>query len=84
MDVQGHRLHGPPVDNEAPYGVYWPAANPKFAGYWILIAPNGTTGMLNPAVHSIVEHDDGTITVTPSIVFHDWHGHLTEGVWSEC
>lgn len=31
------------------------------------------------------EHEDGTITITPSIDAHGehpWHGHLVQGVWS--
>lgn len=36
----------------------------------------------------LVEHDDGTITVSPSIDATDgesrWHGFLRAGVWTEC
>ncbi len=38
--------------------------------------------------HDITEHDDGTITVSPSILVSDgqleWHGYLKKGVWREC
>ena len=38
--------------------------------------------------HKVVEHDDGTITVSPSILItrHDgqWHGYLERGVWRTC
>lgn len=38
--------------------------------------------------HNVVEHEDGTITVSPSILItrHDgrWHGYLERGVWREC
>ena len=44
--------------------------------------------------HDVVEHDDGTITVSPSILTwtewghkrtrHEWHGYLERGVWREC
>lgn len=41
--------------------------------------------------HSIVEHDDGTITASPSVLWGDdygipgggWHGFLEHGVWRE-
>lgn len=37
--------------------------------------------------HTIIEHDDGTITVSPSIAFKShmgaWHGYLKQGVWEE-
>ena len=38
--------------------------------------------------HIVTEHEDGTITVAPSILItrHDgsWHGFLERGVWREC
>lgn len=38
--------------------------------------------------HIVTEHEDGTITVSPSILItrHDgsWHGYLERGVWREC
>ncbi len=46
----------------------------------------GTGGLSN---HSVSEHEDGTITVSPSILFynHDgspgWHGYLKRGVWEQ-
>lgn len=43
--------------------------------------------------HNVVEHEDGTITVSPSILLTDydegsgekaiWHGYLERGVWRE-
>ena len=41
--------------------------------------------------HDVIEHDDGTITVTPSILIIGskgngevrWHGYLDHGVWRE-
>lgn len=39
--------------------------------------------------HQVTEHDDGTITVSPSILVgdgagvHQWHGFLERGVWRE-
>lgn len=39
--------------------------------------------------HSFAEHDDGTITVSPSILAvrpdgNGWHGYLEHGVWRSC
>jgi len=38
--------------------------------------------------HVVAEHEDGTITVSPSILISDgkssWHGFLEKGVWREC
>jgi hypothetical protein len=42
--------------------------------------------------HQVVEHEDGTITVSPSILHTEpddlggkqWHGFLERGVWRRC
>jgi hypothetical protein len=52
---------------------------------WVVRAPNGDLGTLSSSVHQIVEHDAGTITVSPSIQFltgQRYHGFLKAGVWS--
>ena len=54
-------------------------------GLWCLRAPNGDAGTLKPSVHTIIEHEDGTLTVSPSIQFETgqrWHGYLKNGNWS--
>jgi hypothetical protein len=37
--------------------------------------------------HQVVEHEDGTITVSPSILTgrgeRQWHGYLEHGVWRQ-
>jgi hypothetical protein len=49
--------------------------------------PAGHVGRVSK--HTITEHEDGTISVEPSILAttadhgHDWHGYLRRGVWSE-
>lgn len=53
--------------------------------FWGVKAPNGDEGTLR--VHVIIEHEDGTITVSPSIQFETgqrWHGFLEHGVWRSC
>lgn len=57
-------------------------------GIWYAMSPDGR--LANLANHTVVEHDDRTITVTPSIKVSGggddgvWHGYLTKGVWKEC
>lgn len=70
---------------------YWKVSD----GTWLIHFPDerakpdfdGATGGLQ--LHKVEEHEDGTITVTPSILIHngfpkfDRHGFLTRGVWRE-
>jgi hypothetical protein len=79
--MQGHRI-------EAGEGVFWePGDYWKYAadGTWHVCTPSGFLG--NLAKHRITEHDDGTITVSPSILVtqsdQSWHGYLERGVWRE-
>lgn len=56
---------------------------------WHFRTPGGQGGILDAlSPHSVVEHEDGTITVTPSILQPNspdgWHGFLERGVWREC
>ena len=53
---------------------------------WMARPPGGHLGDLSN--HDVVEHEDGTITVSPSIQISDnhgelWHGYLERGVWRE-
>lgn len=60
--------------------------------------PNGVFGMIpvgkdqtRPPIWGLVEHDDRTVTTSPSILMHPtpglddagWHGFLERGVWRE-
>jgi len=59
------------------------------AGWWIYL-PGCGGGVLSQ--HTVEEHADGTITVSPSILMrgHDngtpteKHGYLTKGEWRDC
>lgn len=68
---------GSPLPDDWPWKMHYP--------YWIGCSPNGHSCALG--AHKIEEHDDGTITVSPSILIHDgkgtqfWHGYLEHGVW---
>lgn len=67
-----------------PDGSYWKSGD----GGWAGVTPNGL--IANLRAHTVAEHDDGTISVTPSIAVNNsegglsWHGYLTQGEWIEC
>lgn len=56
-------------------------------GSWSVRPPGQNAGGIPH--HEVVEEEDGTITVSPSIVLTDendvqlWHGYLKVGIWSE-
>lgn len=63
---------------------YW-----RYESVWILsLPPGGVTGNLSR--HDVVEHEDGTITVSPSVLITGGaskvhrHGFLRRGVWEPC
>lgn len=60
-------------------------------GIWIVRPPHNAQGQSftgSLRLHTIEEHDDGSITVMPSILQtygdHEqvWHGFLQQGVWT--
>lgn len=55
-------------------------------GNWYARPPGNHMGSLEQ--HEVTEHEDGTITVSPSILINDgrneWHGYLRRGVFEEC
>ena len=66
-------------------GIPKPGTYFRFGDSWHGMTP---TGMLaNLAKHDVVEHEDGTITVSPSILVgnksESWHGYLDRGVWRQ-
>jgi hypothetical protein len=52
---------------------------------FIVCCPSGHVASIRN--HTIVEHEDGTITASPSILINwgdaQWHGYLEKGVWRE-
>lgn len=55
-------------------------------GAWVWMChcpgPNDMVGDLSK--HDVIEHEDGTITVSPSILVTgggEWHGYLEHGEW---
>lgn len=59
----------------------------KYGDIWYARVPSGKH-VANLGSHKITEHEDGTITASPSILTSDgkesWHGFLERGVWREC
>lgn len=57
-------------------------------GNWYAHCPGSDDLTANLTSHTITEHEDGTITVSPSILCGDgkveWHGYLERGVWRAC
>jgi hypothetical protein len=56
-------------------------------GWWQVCAPDGSQGSISPEKHTVIEHEDGTITVSPSLDWSQrtpgkWHGWLKQGVWT--
>ena len=61
-------------------------------GEWVGRPPGCHAGSF--ARHEVTEHEDGTITVSPSILLKEvepdgnhrevWHGYLERGVWRAC
>jgi hypothetical protein len=91
MVMNGHRIHPKPdedwIHNLQP-GDYGCAIADDGAKHWYARTPNGLLGNLGQ--HQVTEHEDGAITVSPSILVHasgskpEWHGFLERGVWRSC
>lgn len=84
--TQGRRY--PDVEDPSkPHDRMGPGGYRREAGRWTICDPTGHLGTLGS--HTVTEHDDGTVTVSPSILStkaehgHDWHGYLERGVWRE-
>ena len=82
MTKQAKRIDGwDSLDAEAI--CYW-----KDDGHWMINFPEPDDLLGNLSNHTVEEHGDGTITVTPSILVQNSsrqvHGYLTKGVWSKC
>lgn len=57
-------------------------------GTWMFRCPNPDIHLGSLERHTVIEHPDGTITVSPSILIRQgefsWHGYLKKGLWEEC
>jgi hypothetical protein len=81
-DVIGKRVesHGELFDTPGS----WMPVNRDGERTFLVNTPNGHVGDVSR--HEVTEHEDGTITVSPSILVSDatgelWHGYLERGVW---
>ncbi len=59
-------------------------------GVWHCRTPDPNIGLGSLANHEVIEHEDGTITVSPSIIVGypdgdktSWHGFLRRGEWEK-
>lgn len=57
-------------------------------GVWWARVPAPGFSMATLTLHEIIEHDDHTITASPSILMEkgngvSWHGYLVKGVWRQ-
>ena len=69
--------------------LYEPGDYGSWGGTWYCRPPWQHDALGNLDGHTVVEHLDRTISVTPSILITrpglgQWHGFLTYGVWREC
>jgi hypothetical protein len=86
--MQGRRLpDGPLKLARFSPGDYMKVTYDDGTTHWYCYPERGYLGNLDG--HQVTEHDDGTITVSPSILISDpdpsnsWHGYLEHGVWRE-
>jgi hypothetical protein len=89
MSTTAKRLPDPKHEGLFPLGFdttttcYW-----RDRGMWWLYLPGGGVGNLSN--HDVQEHEDGTITVSPSILITSTradrrrHGFLKRGIWEPC
>lgn len=77
--MTGQRRH------DASPHLFEPGDYGRWDGKWYGMTSVGLAGLAN---HEVVEHEDGTITVSPSILCstgeQSWHGYLERGIWREC
>src|SRR4051812_24144420 len=82
--MKGERLpDGSDWSRSVSWGAYWRGAD----GRWYAVTPNGLLAGLG--LHRVTEHEDGTITVSPSIATRlppdgFYHGYLERGEWRDC
>jgi hypothetical protein len=94
--MNGRRVYPPVPDDEIcdplpcdlQGGDYW---YDPIAKYWMFVCPVSGYPIANLSAHKVIEHEDGTITVSPSILTYghyngqkiSWHGYLERGIWRE-
>lgn len=84
--TQGNRRDdGTPVHELAPGEYAFASAERTPATVLWICLPSGQFGHIDPARWTVTVEDDGTVTVSPSILDapDGWHGYLECGVWRE-
>lgn len=77
--MQGRRVYATDTFQPGDYGI--------IGDRWYAMTPDGRLG--NLSAHNVTEHEDGTVTVSPSILVTggdspgSWHGFLERGIWRE-
>ncbi len=86
-------MTGRRVYEDTPPHLYEPGDYGRHHGEWWCRAPVNADGVSYPGrllTHRVEEHEDRTISVSPSILnaYGDgeqvWHGYLERGVWRAC
>jgi hypothetical protein len=81
-------MNGSRVRDIQPYQLLKAGEYGESEGVWYACTPTGEQAALG--AHDVIEHEDGTITVSPSIEVSTsrngakvplWHGFLERGVW---
>lgn len=83
-DVEQGQLPERDGPDDSYRGAYWRDS----AGVWWCGVPKAGMGIGNLQLHTITEHEDGTITAHPSLLVsagngRQWHGYLERGVFRE-
>ena len=83
--MQGELVKGERVDI-ASLTELTPGQYARHKGTWYACCPNGL--IANLGNHTVMPHEDGSITVSPSILCTRdsetrWHGTLQKGVWKD-
>jgi hypothetical protein len=94
--MQGKRVDWQPNADDWQFPALKPGEYGKDEdGVWYCVPPgsiHGVLGCLGNGVgnkgHKVVERENGTITVSPSILIRgegeEYHGYLEQGVWRKC
>lgn len=85
MITQGRRVY--PREDDGLYLAEGDYGYDPRTGCWEVRPPGCHAGSIQE--HIVTEHEDGTITVSPSILLQDeygatiWHGFLERGIWRQ-
>lgn len=92
MTTQGRRLadveRGKLPEPWPSVGDYWREVDGETLVEWWVVVPSAHPVPSACPGHNVVEHEDGTITVSPSLLVHygdgeAWHGFLERGIFRE-